>query len=291
MLNIKELEEQNGGILRAAVNLQLKIRITLASAPNGSAGRGLPLSGLPYAVSEPSKNESRRVVESALTWNDEHCIQSIVLAPMNVKGNLRCFFDDLNFVHQSRDTGCGLNATNKFTDMSIAGLIINYDKAICFGWSALQHFLLCWLLGALWTAASSSKKTRASRSRSRFKFLKTQPQRRLGVALLCSTLLFCWTTAALTNKEAVLSPLIARRLDPVTVTSLKQLREAVAVAPTDGSTQTVIEVDGNLPAWTSEDGMDDSYSIVVVKAGQNVVVRGTSTSDRYLLDAQGSSSS
>ena len=77
------------------------------------------------------------------------------------------------------------------------------------------------------------------------------------------------------------------------VHSFKQLREAVAAAPTDGSTQTdkFIEIDGDLPAWTSGDGMDDTASIVVVKPGQNVQIRGTSTIARSLLDAQGSSSS
>ena len=92
----------------------------------------------------------------------------------------------------------------------------------------------------------------------------------------------CPTAAAMSSKAA-------RHLNAVAVASFKELRAAINAAPTNGE-QTTIEIEGDLPAWTSDDGMDSENSIIILSSGKNIMIRGVGAA-RSVLDAQGSGSS
>ena len=82
-------------------------------------------------------------------------------------------------------------------------------------------------------------------------------------------------------------------LGSVAVGSFRELRDAVANAPTDG-THIVVEVQGDAVEWTDGDGVDYANNweatIVVVDAGKNVLIRGGDVQIRTTIDAKASNS-
>ena len=112
--------------------------------------------------------------------------------------------------------------------------------------------------------------------------------------VLCATTQASSAVVATSKNGNQLELIAKRRLDPIYVQTFDALRTAVANAPTDGETQTVVKIDGDLDAWTTSDGVDkiDEYSntIVQVNAGQHVIVQGTGSSIST-LDAAASGSS
>ena len=221
------------------------------------AGPGLSLDGLPCAVNEPSKNKLREV-ENTFTWNEGNGIQSDAASQKNASN---C--EDSDTVRLN--DGDGAAHRNWFAILSAAALMGFVASILAL---VSVHKL---------AVTNSSRSRRNARFRKCLTFL-------VCVGLLCST----------TAKSNKVTRLHTRKLSSVTVSSFKQLRDAVANAPTDG-TQTIIDIEGDQMEWASGDGQDDTDpnfgSIVVVNSGANVVIRGSNDQTRTILDAKASSSS